>query len=432
MPAAAHQPTTMGSDLTYGLSNPSVVTGTLWIVSAVALLTSAMFATASIAIYDLDRALALAAQYVVWAISAGILFSRLRQKLPIRQIKSTVRKWVIAFLAGMTLSLFFVWIFDIRSDINVVFIQTAALAYMTLPFFIFYLAAKSTNVGKAVMLTCHVIVALCTVSILADFTGVASFESALGRYFGFMGDQAAWVLTLPLLVYFCAGRFALAAVAAVGLALTASRAPALCVAAALLLLPLFSRGRRFQYTLTFAAMALVALFHSEIFETLFGRIRTTDFASSDRMATARLGLKIFSDSPIYGAGYNSFTYYFPYKANRFGELPTQTSTFVQILSDGGLLVFMPYIAFVVLVTFAGIHLMRRSRMIADSDVINGVIAWLLAMLWVNQSATWLVVGSYVGPLVLGMAGVVVGCRAKMTNAFDRGTLDLNPNPLRKS
>jgi len=146
------------------------------------------------------------------------------------------------------------------------------------------------------------------------------------------------------------------------------------------------------------------------------------------MVTARLGLKIFSDSPIYGAGYNSFTYYFPYKINRVGELPTQTSTFVQMLSDGGLLLFVPYIAFVGFVTFAGILLMKRSRMIADSDVINGVVVWLLAMLWVNQSAGWFFVGSYVGPLVLGMAGVVSGYRAKF--ALTREPLELSPNSMR--
>jgi len=387
-----------------------------------------MFASASITIYGVDRALALAAQYMVWAFAAGILFSRLRQGSLVPQIKSIVRKCVITFLVGLGLSVVLVWSFGIRSDINVLFLQTAALAYMTLPFFIFHMAAKSTNIGKAVMLACHVITVICILSILADFTGVVSFESKLGRYFGFMGDQAAWALTLPLLVYFCARRFALAALSAVGLALTASRAPALCVAAALLLLPLFSRGRRLQYVLTFVIMTLIALFYSEIFETLFGRIRTTNFASSDRMVTARLGLKIFSDSPIYGAGYNSFTYYFPYKINRVGELPTQTSTFVQMLSDGGLLLFVPYIAFVGFVTFAGILLMKRSRMIADSDVINGVVVWLLAMLWVNQSAGWFFVGSYVGPLVLGMAGVVSGYRAKF--ALTREPLELSPNSMR--
>ena len=164
IPAAAPQPSTMSGDLAYRPPNLSVGTGTMWVTLAVILLTSAMFASASVTIYDVDRALALAAQYICWAFAAAILFSRLRQGSPVPQIKSPVRKSVIIFLAGLGLSVVLVWIFGIRSDINAVFFQTAALAYMTLPFFIFHMAAKSTTAGKAVMLACHVIIAICILS----------------------------------------------------------------------------------------------------------------------------------------------------------------------------------------------------------------------------------------------------------------------------
>ena len=38
------------------------------------------------------------------------------------------------------------------------------------------------------------------------------------------------------------------------------------------------------------------------------------------------------------------------------------------------------------------------------------------MLWVNQSASWFLVGSFVGPLVFGMAGILAGYWARIIYA----------------
>jgi O-antigen ligase len=180
----------------------------------------------------------------------------------------------------------------------------------------------------------------------------------------------------------------------------------------------FSRGRRFQYVATLLLMGFFAFYQSEIFSTLAGRMSATEFGSSDRVVTARLGLRIFADSPVFGSGYNSYVYFFPNGMRRMltGQLPSQTSTFVQMLSDGGLLLFLPYLAFVISLTVAGISLSKRSRSSTDPGMINGAVAWLLAMLWVNQSASWFLVGSYVGPLVFGIAGIVAGYWARERTA----------------
>jgi O-antigen ligase len=123
-----------------------------------------------------------------------------------------------------------------------------------------------------------------------------------------------------------------------------------------------------------------------------------------------LGIKIFLKSPFFGSGYNSLTHFYPSTARLItrGILPAQTSTFVEILSDGGLISFIPYLGFVIAATRAGLVLMRHSSKLADGLLLNGAAAWLVAMLWMNQSALWFVVGSYFGPLVFGMAGIVAG------------------------
>ena len=38
----------------------------------------------------------------------------------------------------------------------------------------------------------------------------------------------------------------------------------------------------------------------------------------------------------------------------------------------------------------------------------GVAAWLIALLWVQQSAAWFLVGSSMAPVVFGAAGLIAG------------------------
>jgi hypothetical protein len=286
--------------------------------------------------------------------------------------------------------------------------------YMTLPFFVFSYAAARIDIDKCILWTCHIVLALSLYSILGDFSGLTHYETGLSRFFGFLGDQAAWPLTLPLVVYFSMKRIPLAAIGALGLALTASRAPTIITLASVLLLMLFARGHRLQYFAVLFVLAVILVYEAGLFSTLLGRISATELIN-DRTITARLGLRIFRESPIFGSGYNSLQYLYPSTMHLIflGVLPSQTSTFVQILSDWGLVVFVPYFAFVLSCTISGISLMRQSRAFRNGSVINGAVAWLLAMLWINQSALWFVVGSYVGPLVFGVAGLISGSQARL-------------------
>jgi hypothetical protein len=293
--------------------------------------------------------------------------------------------------------------------------QSAALVFMTVPFFVMRLAATTLRVDRAVLLVCHVVLALGTYSIFGDFLGFARYETYGERYFGLLGDGVSWALTLPLIVYFASGRIPLAAVAGLGLALTGSRGPALIAVGALILLMFFSRGRRFEYAAMIAAMIAIGLYQSGLFSTLADRFADTVFTSNDRTKTAALGMRLFWNSPLFGNGYNALAHYFPSNGHltRLGILPSQTSTAVQMLSDSGLITFITYFSFVIAATAAGIRLMRNSQELAEGGLLNGIAAWLLAMLWLNQSALWFVVGSYVGPLVFAAAGLVAGSSQRL-------------------
>jgi hypothetical protein len=384
------------------------------IVTTAVLLTAAMFANSALTIAGADRETMLFLEYAVWTASAVWMLSRLPPIPHIRRIGSPMRKGMIAFLIGLAVSTMFVWKMDLRSDIGRLLPQVAALAFMTLPFFVLNAAAKATEMEKAVLVTCHVILAAGLISILSDVMGFTDFEHGGGRYFGFLGDPVAWALTLPFVVYFSRGQLVLAAAAGLGIALTGSRAPAICVAAALLKLITLSRGRRIQYFVTLFLLFVLILYQSDIFETLANRFEATNLGSNDRLGTARLGWRIFEKSPYFGTGYNSLGHLFPYRftSTLQNTLSAQTSTFVQMLSDGGIMQFSGYLFFVAATTVTGIGLMRRWRTEPGSGAINGIVAWVLSMLWVNQSAAWFVVGSYVGPIVLGMAGIMAGYRSR--------------------
>lgn len=403
----------------HGTGQPPMAAFFSWVPLAVVLLTSAMISAMSVRIYGVDRALVLALQYFVWAVATYLMLTAVPRRDPrMPEMPSRTSRFLALFLVAFCFSTVAVWMSGSRSDLNAMLPQSAALLFMALPFIAMERAARTVRVDQAIIWTCHVILGLGLYSILSDFLGLAHYEAFGGRYFGSLGDSIAWALTLPFVVYFSTGRMPLAALAGLGLALTASRAPVLISVAALILLMFFSRGRRFQYAAMVLAMIVIALFQGGLYETLVDRFSTTTFTSNDRTTTAALGIKIFERSPLFGSGYNSLTHFYPTSSHRLslGIMPTQTSTAVQMLSDGGLIMFLAYLAFVLAATTTGIALLRHSKGLPEGGLINGVVAWLLAMLWLNQSAVWFVVGSYIGPLVFAAAGVVAGASVRLRSA----------------
>ncbi len=391
-------------------------TSNKWIFFAILLLTSAMISTWMIRVYKADTTVTLAVQFVAWAIAAIGLSTAMRQRqTAIPSAPSRISFYLTLFLIALAVSTIGVWLIGLRSDMNIVFPEVGALIYLSMPFYLLARVARTVSVQRVIFSTCHVILAFSLFSILGDYLGFTNYEATRGRFFGGLGDPVAWALTLPLVVYFATRRFPLAAAAAVGVLLTASRAPTLTVIASILLMLGFARGRRSHYVAMLFLATTLGLYQAGLFQSLASRLSATELLSNDRIVTATIGMKTFFASPLVGNGYYSLARLYPSSVHRMslGILPAQTSTFVQILSDHGIIAFIPYAGFVISTTIAGIALMRRSTELPDGAVITGVVAWLLAMLWANQSALWLTVGSYIGPLVFGMAGIIAGGRSRL-------------------
>jgi O-antigen ligase len=425
-PAVAPRPF---SPTSYGAGSgerPRAASGPkFWII---VLLVSAMLSSASLTIFEADRTWALGVQYFTWVVAVVSMTPRLKRLQTIRT-ETPSRRTMLMFLAVFLISHLLVWNAQLRTDMSSVLWQAAALMFMTVPFFTMALVAKVDETGPVLLATCHVILALCAISVIGDFSGLLHYEGGIGgRYFGFLGDQVAWAITLPIVVYFCSGRFILATLAAAIMALTASRAPAICMAAALVLLMFTDRGHRARHVLMIGLMLVFIALSGSLFRNLFGRLGDTAFLSNDRLATARLGLRLFQESPIFGLGYNAQAHFYPmtFRRTLAGEWSTQTSTFVQTLTEGGLLLFVAYASFVIACTVGGLAILKQARVSDDWRVIGGAVTWLLAMLWINQSASWFLVGSYIGPLVFGMAGILSGYWARIL--FARHLAAASPTP----
>lgn len=350
-----------------------------------------------------------AAESIV-VVSGSLWLLERSRRIPVTvEVPSPIRRSVIAFIVALVVCTIIAAVAGDRSDANKFIPQTALLLTYTATFFGVAAASRRFDPQRAIMLACHGMALVGSMSILLDFVGLTSFESSESRYFGFLGDSAPWLLTLPLIVYFTTSRFYFAAMVGVPILLTASRGPALLIGSAMLLLFAFSKGRRLHYVVTLIPIAAVVLYQSDLAAQLLGRFSSTSLTDNDRVLTSLNGIKLFLVSPIWGSGYNALDYYFPSTSmsRKLGEFSVPTSSAIQMLSEGGILLFAAYLAFVLTATRTAIQTLRSSSE-ESGPIMFGLAAWLVAMLWVNQSAAWYLVGSYLAALVFGVTGILAG------------------------
>ena len=385
------------------------------ILPAVALLTlSAVFAGAS-RILNTEATWPLFLVYAAWAISAVVLLRKSLRAGAAEDRWSPGSVSLLMFLASVWLSTILLGLFDERYDYGVVMRQTAMVTYTGLPFFATVYAARRMDFERAVLFSCHVLLALCLSSVLLDFSGLTSFESYSSRYFGFMGDGVAWLVTLPMIVYFTTNRFILSGTGAMALLLTLSRGATLVVAGAILLLLVFGGGRsRLRYGPPLIATIGVVVYNHQQFLEFIGRFSSLEIQQSGRVVTSLNGLTIFRDSPVFGSGYDSLGYYFPVLDLTNGEFAVASSTFVQMLSDGGLLAFAGFMTFVLTMSVLGVRSLIYRSEGSLHQVVIGLAAWLLAIIWLNHSASWFLITAPLAPLVFGVAGLVAGYAARLT------------------
>lgn len=324
----------------------------------------------------------------------------------------------LAFLLlGLVVTTVLVGLSGDRRDMADVTRQVAMLLVGTTPFILAYRVARREPAGPAIMGIAHAVLAICAVSIGLEAAGLTNYETYGSRYFGFLSDPAALLLTLPIMIYAATGRRLLLAASLAFLLLTISRGPIIFALVGMLCLAIFGRGKARMRAIILIVMALfVAIVLEDYVAVLLDRFLAID-ANEGRFTTTRAGWRLFLESPIFGQGYATLGYHYPmldtrsswlYGRFRDGVFPTATSTWMQMLSDGGLFLAIPYFILILVVVR---HLVVRIRpWMADDETraMAGVAVWLLVILLVNHSSGWFLAGGMILPLVMTALGLVAG------------------------
>lgn len=257
-------------------------------------------------------------------------------------------------------------------------------------------------------------------SVLLDATGLTSYEIYGNRYFGFMGDGVAWLISFTAIYFIVRGKYFVALFNVVALLQTQSRGALIVFLSAILLFMIFSSikiGKNLLIRLGIVAFFLFTLIlFQEEFSDILDRFINTNISDNDRTRTTKFTFDVFTMNPLFGFGYNAHAY--TYGKSGFSNVvsgsevwETTTNTWVQILADSGLVGFVPFVVYVFLVLRKALRTIRTHASGPEYRVLVGLSVWLIAFLLTNHSAAWLQPGSLLSPILFASAGIVVGSKS---------------------
>jgi len=133
-----------------------------------------------------------------------------------------------------------------------------------------------------------------------------------------------------------------------------------------------------------------------------------------RVETWDVAWRMIRDHPIFGIGYENFRYYY----RRYGQwdiylraLPTPHNTYLWVILMGGMVAFIPFISFLLVMGFSALKLYRRLRAedkpFFDPDLVGVFLASMVAILapafvmdvlsgYYNTMIMFFIMGSFFG------------------------------------
>lgn len=278
-------------------------------------------------------------------------------------------------------------------------------------------AIKSIDIGVIVTAS------LCCMSVLLDFMGLTNYESYGSRYFGFLGDSVAWLLSFCFVyLYFRKGFWLLWGLCAMSLLMTGSRGALFVVLGSFVIYCFISGDRlavRLRRILPLLILITIAT-SAGLAEKGFSRFSGLDPVENDRVQTALFTASIFWESPVLGSGYGVHSVRFralgiPKDVPGVEFSATPSNPFLQLLAESGVIGFLFWLVFVVLLLRVCWKLIRSSGVNPQAQAVMGIALWLMAFFLSNQSAAWILPASKLLVLVFSSAGVVVGMAGRCTN-----------------
>ncbi len=257
---------------------------------------------------------------------------------------------------------------------------------------------------------------------------VQGIERGEQRYFGPIGDSVGFVLLLGYVFYLCAWKPAPVFIFAGGIVLTAGIGAMFGTAVATILFLIFGiQGdavraftRKYLWLLPmilFCTALAAATIGQTMGKTLIDRFTHGKVGESagQRMVSTKLGGRIIMDNPILGVGFMGYAHALPkYGARQYfdpqkpdGGSANANNQLLQSLCDAGMIGLFATGVFIAAMAAA----FRRAEAATDDALLRMIFRasfiWLLALVFGNQAAVWLIPSSYVARLIWVLLGFAV-------------------------
>ena len=284
-----------------------------------------------------------------------------------------------------------------------------------------------------VIITLGVLVAIQFINFFGASRGITigevqGIERGEVRYFGPMGDSVGTVLLLGYLYSLCASSVVGAGAFFGGIMLTAGLGAVFSLGIGTWLFLLFglraSAARAFlaRYywllpVLAFAGLMVILTIGGPLSKTLIDRLTGGGYSESagQRMASGSFAVAMISDNPLTGVGYlgyeSALARYGGERAFNLahpdGATGNANNQILQVLADAG----VPGLCAFGWLIFCAARLLRELSKQSDDRFLAtfflGAFVWLLAQVLGNQTAVWLLPGSYVARFLWIMVGTGV-------------------------
>ena len=268
---------------------------------------------------------------------------------------------------------------------------------------------------------------------------VQGIERGELRYFGPVGDSVGFVLLLGYLVSLCFANVIGAGAFLGGIVLTAGLGAIFAAGVSTLLF--FAIGMRFPEVrarslrklwlipvVALAGIVGVTALANPFAKTLLDRVTTGSYVTSggQRLANAKLAGAMLADNPLLGVGYMGYQgalshyggeQYFNL-AHQDGGTANANNQFFQTLTDSGLLGLLATAALLFFAARVLLGVAKRTHDPFLSTFYLGAFLWLLAQIFGNLAAVWLIPSSFIARflwITLGIAVAIQKLSAGETN-----------------
>lgn len=279
--------------------------------------------------------------------------------------------------------------------------------------------------------------------------GEVQDSGSLVRYFGPIGDQIGFIVSLFCFKELVAGRMILAALFGFAVFATVTRGAIIALAVGLIA-AFFVQNKKLNWksirniTGIFLLLGILAIFSGFGKATIIRFISPTAFdagllqgtvtETSQRVLTLNIALKIFFDNIITGVGFGGFRLIAPqYGAeNLFAEgllqhaIANTSNQYLQVATDSGILGLFIFI----LLMKSSLWLLKLASDYSESGLRDLFLAgriWLWSLLIGNQTAAWMLPDSIISNLfwiLLGIAAATVTVKRRIKHQSKDDLTDL--------